>query len=114
MIESSNSRDDKIRYLFKGRIVNGKPVYENENINRAFWFDGDTGLEGDWMNGKLSNLDENKLDYGYMISDSFAQCPNAVPRWKEYYNDAWRVNPDATVNCVSNQQGIALKFYTKL
>ena len=107
-IESSNSIYGTILYTFNGRVENGKPVYENRNTGRAFWFVSFPGLITNWINGKLSDLDEGKKYNGYYYGlngrNGNTQCPNNVSRWSENYNG--RVNNDVTVDCVSNENGI--------
>ena len=62
------------------------------------WWDG-AGEDGDWMIGSYSNIDENKLDYGFMQNNQETSCPSDSELWKEYYNTAWAANGDAHVSC---------------
>ena len=46
------------------------------------WWDGegegesDGDGEGDWSIGSYSNIDENKLTYGWMANDQDTPCPS--------------------------------------
>ena len=97
-------------------------MYENENTGRVFWYYLDSSrLQnperniGDWMNGNISNLDEDTLHSANMKSLSpFSECPINVPFWQEYYNDSWRTNFNVKVKCVSNPIGIDAKIFISL
>jgi len=86
-------------YTRTNRIVNGRPSYIDDNNNYGMWWDGEAGSAGDWMIGDYSNIDENKLTYGFLANDQDTPCPIDSERWKEYYNSEWAINWDAFVFC---------------
>ena len=80
-------------------MVSGRPSYIDDNNNYGMWWDGQAGSAGDWMIGSYSNIDENKLTYGFMQNDQDTSCPSDSELWTEYYNSEWAANGDAHVSC---------------
>jgi len=63
------------------------------------WWDGEAGNSGDWIVGSYSNIDENKLGYGFMQNNQDTSCPSDSELWKEYYNSKWATNVNAHASC---------------
>jgi len=51
------------------------------------------------MIGSYSNIDNGKIDYGYMLSSQNTVCPSEPHEWRESYNNEWEVNLNSHVSC---------------
>ena len=50
------------------------------------------------MVGPISNLNEGKLTYGFLLNDQITDCPVQSEKWIEWYDSSWEYG-DAEINC---------------
>jgi hypothetical protein len=77
------------KYFTNNKRVHDRPLYVDKSNTYGIWWDGGDGADGDWNVGSLSNLDEGKFTWGWMVNDETHDCPNNSSTWQESYNDEW-------------------------
>jgi len=85
-------------------MVNGRPSYIDYYNNYGMWWNGQAGENGDWMIGIYSDIDNNRITYGFMTNDQDTSCPSQSEHWDDYYNSEWAANVNAHVSCDGTYQ----------
>jgi len=61
-------------------LVNGKYYWSDSN-SYSIWYDGQFGLQFDWIFGAISDLGSSSQGVALMHSDEETICPHEVTKW---------------------------------
>jgi len=62
-----------------GGTKNGKAYWTNSAKTYAIWYDGDSGVDFDWMFGDFNDMVNDQS--GKMYSDKESTCPTDITSW---------------------------------
>ena len=83
-------------YTYTGNLINGRPLYVEQNRVYGIWTDGDR----DWVIGLMSYLAEGNGDDGLAFNYKDKSCPLFNKKWDELVNNLWTFSQTAIVDCV--------------
>ena len=88
-------------YTITNRIVSGRPSYIDQNNEYGIWWKG----FDDWMIGRYSDIDNDRILFGYFQNDQDTACPSHSEHWQETNNNAeWEANVNAHLSCDGTYQ----------
>ena len=86
-------------YYKSDTLISNRPLYISSDKTKGIWYDGDESDEPDWVVGSISDLNQGKLTYGFMLNDESVDCPTDSNDWKESHDGSWLNNYEISMKC---------------